>query len=115
VEDLEVVEEGGAELDAGLPFGSVEQFGLEASPEGLDQGVVAIGCGMLAYVGRCATRVREAARYLFVEAGRPPASFLSPLAGCDREALPPFASLAVPVEVSLLERAVPGVSCSLFS
>jgi hypothetical protein len=40
VEDLEVLEHGVAQLDAGAPLLAVEHLGLRASPERLDCGVV---------------------------------------------------------------------------
>jgi hypothetical protein len=40
VEDLEVLEQRGAELDACLPFLAVEEFRLKSGPEGFDRGVV---------------------------------------------------------------------------
>ena len=40
VEDLEVLEQGGAELDTYLPLLSVQQLGLQASPARLEQSVI---------------------------------------------------------------------------
>jgi hypothetical protein len=39
-EDLEVLEQSGAELDPGLPFLTVEELGLGPGPERLDHGVI---------------------------------------------------------------------------
>jgi hypothetical protein len=40
VEDLEVLEQGVGELDAGSPAAAVEELGLDPAPEGFDDGVV---------------------------------------------------------------------------
>ena len=40
VKHLDPVEDRGGELDAGLPFSGVEELGLQASPKGLDHGIV---------------------------------------------------------------------------
>ncbi len=40
VEDLDLVEDGGRQFDAGLPPLSVEELGLHPTPETLDHGVV---------------------------------------------------------------------------
>ena len=40
VEDLKIFEHGVGEFDAGAPGAAVEQFGLHAPPERLDDGVV---------------------------------------------------------------------------
>jgi hypothetical protein len=40
VEDLQVLKDRIGELHAGLPSPAVQQFGLHAGPEGLDDGVV---------------------------------------------------------------------------
>ena len=40
VKDLQISEEGGRQLKPGLPFLAVEQLGLEAGPERLDDGIV---------------------------------------------------------------------------
>ena len=59
VKDLEVVEQGGAELDSRLPFLAVEQLGLQPGPEGLDERVVVgVSDGPLKARGRRGGRVR---------------------------------------------------------
>jgi hypothetical protein len=45
VEDLQVFEERGGQLDSGAPLLSVEQFGLQPAPERLDDCVVVAVAG----------------------------------------------------------------------
>jgi hypothetical protein len=66
-EDLEVLEQDVRELDVGLPAHPVEQFGLHASPEGLDDGVVAV-----------ADRANEGPAGLLRSAGERPGGELPP-------------------------------------